>query len=43
MGNFDTAENDKALENIFEDTKPNIDEATLLKQLQSLRNCFELI
>ena len=36
MGNFDTAENDKALENIFEDTKPNIDEATLLKQLQSL-------
>ena len=37
MGNFDTAENDKALENIFEDTKPNIDEAALLKQLQSLR------
>ena len=36
MGNFDTAENDKALENIFEDNKSNIDEATLLKQLQSL-------
>lgn len=36
MGNFDTAENDKALENIFEDTKPKIDEAALLKQLQSL-------
>lgn len=36
MGNFDTAENDKALENIFENTKPKIDEAALLQQLQSL-------
>lgn len=36
MGNFDTAENDKALESIFEKDKPVIDEAALLKQLQSL-------
>ena len=35
MGNFDTSENDKALESVFE-KKETADESALLKQLQSL-------
>lgn len=36
MGNFDTSENDKALESVFEKEKAVTDESALLKQLQSL-------
>ena len=36
MGNFDTSENDKALESVFETKKGVADESALLKQLQSL-------
>ena len=36
MGNFDTSENDKALESVFEKKKAMADESDLLKQLQSL-------
>lgn len=36
MGSFDTEENDKALESLFESKKPSINEDLLLQQLQTL-------
>lgn len=36
MGSFDTEENDKALESLFESKKPSADVESLLQQLQSL-------
>lgn len=36
MGSFDTSENDKALESLFEEKKPSVDVELLLNQLQSL-------
>lgn len=36
MGSFDTSENDKALESLFESKKPSIGIESLLLQLQSL-------
>ena len=36
MGSFDTEENDKALESLFESKKPSADVEPLLQQLQSL-------
>ena len=36
MGNFDTSENDKALEAVFETKKEITDKSALLRQLQSL-------